>query len=178
MARYASVEPLPQRFRSQRGAYDGLWFAVGNCRAGVDLGKSGQFAQLGGRRWRRAYVERGQRDFCSGSWIYWPWWRGQAPADRISRTRQACPAAEYGVAAARFLRFSGSRLARQPRDPAQESTQGRGKEVNRRGGRCASALHARVSGERARDHSFGGSRRTNGQVRNQLRNELIGAKQS
>ena len=82
------------------------------------------------------------------------WW-GKAPSDRLSRTRQARPAAEYGFAAARFLRNCGSLLAREPRDPAQESAEGRGKEIDRRGGRCASALHARVSGERACDGSLG-----------------------
>src|SRR5271154_5690924 len=178
MARYAGVEPLSQRFRRKRGAYDGVLFAVSGGRLGIDVRLSRQFAQLGGRRWCCASMARNWIALRSSCWIYWPWWRGQAPADRISRTRQACPPAEYGVAAARFLRCSGSRLARQPRDPAQKSTQGRGKEINRRGGRCASALHARVSGERTRDYSFGGSRRTNGKVPRQLRNEFIGAKQS
>ncbi len=68
-------------------------------------------------------------------------------------------------------------LARESGDHAQESAKGRGKEINRRGGRCASALHAWVPGERARDHSSGGSRWANGEVRKQLRADLIGARQ-
>src|ERR1700722_10465645 len=177
MARHASVGPLSQRFRRERGAYDGLWFAVSGGRLGVDFRHSGQFARLGGRRWRRAFVERRRIDFRSGDWIYRPWWWGKTPADRVPRTRQARPAAEYRVAAARLLCIHGSRVARESGDPAQESAQGRGKEINRRGGRCASSLYARVSGERTRDHSRGGSRRTNSKVPGQLRNEFIGAKQ-
>ena len=52
MARYASVEPLSQRLRRKRGTDDGLWFAVSGSRFGVDFRQSGQFARLGGRRWR------------------------------------------------------------------------------------------------------------------------------
>src|ERR1700722_7419814 len=157
MARYAGVEPLSRGSRRKRGADDGLWFAVSGRTIGVDLRQSGQFAQSGGRRWRCALVERGQWDFRSdsrsGGRVRF-WW-GKAASDRLSRTRQARPAAEYGFAAPRFLRNCGPLMARQPRDPAQESAEGRRKEIDRRGGRGASALHARVSGERACDGSLG-----------------------
>src|SRR5271156_7208519 len=96
MARYTSVDPLSQRFRRKRGAYDGLWFAVSGGRLGVDVREFGQFAHLGGRRWRCASVARNRIDFRSSYWIYWPWWWGKAPADRVSRKRKACPAAENG----------------------------------------------------------------------------------
>jgi hypothetical protein len=45
------------------------------------------------------------------------------------------------------------------------------------GWRCAPALHSRVPGERARHRSIHHSGRTNGEVRRQLRIELIGARQ-
>src|ERR1700687_5672723 len=98
MARYAGVEPLSQRFRTKRGPDDGLWFAVSGGRLGVDVRQFGQFAQLGGRRWRCASVARNWIDLRSSDWISRPWWREKPPADRVSRTRQACPTAEYGVA--------------------------------------------------------------------------------
>ena len=112
---------------------DGLWFAVSGGRVGVDFRQSGQFARLGGRRWRRAFVERDRIDFWSGYWIYRPWRRGKAAADRVSRTRKARPAAEYGVAAARLLRDRRSRLAGESGDRAQEGAKGRGKENDRWG---------------------------------------------
>src|ERR1700722_14352617 len=178
MARYASVEPLSQRFRRERGAYDGLWFAVSGGRLGVDVRQFGQFAQLGGRRWRCASLARNWIDFRPSDWICRPRGGRKPPADRVSRTRQACPAAEYRVAATRLLCVRGSFLARESGDSAQESAQGRGKEINRRGRRCTSTLYARVSGQRTRNHPCGGSRRTNGKVPGQLRNELHGARQS
>src|ERR1700733_1675803 len=179
MARYASVvESLSQRFRRERGAYDGLWFAVSGGRLGVDVRQFGQFARLGGRRRRCASMARNWISIRSGCWVYRRRRWGKAPADRISRTRQARSASEYRVAAARLLCIRGSVLARESGDSAQESAQGRGKEINRRSGRCTSALYARVSGQRTRNHPCGGSRRTNGKVPGQLRNELHGAKQS
>ena len=84
--------------------------------------------------------------FASGCWIYWPWWRGKAASDRLSRTRQARPAAEYGIAAARLLRRRGSLLARESGDRAQEGAKGRGKEKRSPGWAmrvCAIRTHSR-----------------------------------
>src|ERR1700730_19206463 len=102
MARYASVEPLSQRFRRKRGPDDGLWFAISGGRLGVD--QFGQFAQLGGRRRRCPSMARNWVDLRSGCWVYRPWRWGKAPADRVSRTWQARPAGAYLVTAARGIR--------------------------------------------------------------------------
>src|SRR3984957_13572872 len=101
MARNAGVEPLSRGSRREGGADGGLWFGVSGHAVGVGLGQSGQFAESGGRRWRCALVERGQWDFRSdsrsGGRVRF-WW-GKAASDRLSRTRQARSAAEYGFAA-------------------------------------------------------------------------------
>src|SRR5580698_5474611 len=156
MARHDDVETSSRRSRRKRGAYDELWSAVSYGCIGIGFRQPDQFAWLGGRRWRRAFVERDRIDFRP---CFWPccriwFWRGKTAPNRVSRTRQARPAAKRRSAAPGLIRRRGSRLAREPGGGAQESVEGRGKEFNRRGGRCASALHTRVPGERARDRSL------------------------
>ena len=79
---------------------------------------------------------------------YRPWWRGQAPADRLSRTGKLVLPPKTD------LPPPGTSAAADPSWPVNQeilrkkALKEEGKENNRRGGRCPPALHARVSGER------------------------------
>ena len=174
MARYASVEPLSQRFRRKRGAYDGLWFAVSGGRLGVDVRQFGQFARLGGRRRRCASMARNWIDLFGPVVGFTGLGGGEKPPPIEYR--------EHGKLVLPPNTELPPPSASAAADPAwpvnqeilrKKALKDEAKEINRRSGRCTSALYARVSGERTRNHPCGGSRRTNGKVPGQLRNELI-----